>query len=173
MNSFYKTAASRYSSRAYIKDKEPLPADVIDRILAAGRAAPIGMGRFDRIHLTVVESREAIEQFRKLLLQYDKHDPLYGAPVFIAVSASDEDSPVVAALNTGAVIENMLLAATAEELGSCFIGGCLANPESSEAIHSFLQIPEGFSVYGGLVIGRNGDMREAKTLEERFAANRL
>ena len=53
---FRETLARRHSSRAY--EATPVSDEALDTILAAGRAAPVGMGEYGTVHLTVVTGSE-------------------------------------------------------------------------------------------------------------------
>ena len=82
---FRETLARRHSSRAY--EATPVSDEALDTILAAGRAAPVGMGEYGTVHLTVVTGSEKMAELRKFFMASESHDPLYGAPAFIVVSA--------------------------------------------------------------------------------------
>ena len=140
---FRETLARRHSSRAY--EATPVSDEALDTILAAGRAAPVGMGEYGTVHLTVVTGSEKMAELRKFFMASESHDPLYGAPAFIVVSAKPG---TVGTLDAGAIIENMLLAAADLGLGTCFIAGCLLGTKDPAKLRSILQIPEGFDASG-------------------------
>ena len=60
---FRETLARRHSSRAY--EATPVSDEALDTILAAGRAAPVGMGEYGTVHLTVVTGSEKMAELRK------------------------------------------------------------------------------------------------------------
>lgn len=97
---FRETLARRHSSRAY--EATPVSDEALDTILAAGRAAPVGMGEYGTVHLTVVTGSEKMAELRKFFMASESHDPLYGAPAFIVVSAKPG---TVGTLDAGAIIE--------------------------------------------------------------------
>ena len=122
------------------------------------------------MHLTVVTGSEKMAELRKFFMASESHDPLYGAPAFIVVSAKPG---TVGTLDAGAIIENMLLAAADLGLGTCFIAGCLLGTKDPAKLRSILQIPEGFEVKSGITLGHAADSAPAKTLTERFSCTRL
>ena len=63
---FRETLARRHSSRAY--EATPVSDEALDTILAAGRAAPVGMGEYGTVHLTVVTGSEKMAELRKFFM---------------------------------------------------------------------------------------------------------
>ncbi len=164
----YETLAARHSTRSFTGGK--VPEDALTRILRAGRAAPVGMGRFSDVKLTVVETAEGMNRLRAILAKDGAGDALYGAPVFIAVAS--KEGPV-GFLNAGAVIENMLLAAAAEGLGTCFIAGCLLGSKHKAELASVLKVPEGFEIMSGVALGVAAGSAPKKALEAEFETKRI
>lgn len=116
----YEIIAKRYSVRAY-KDQAIEP-EKLDRILEAGRQAPSGN---NRQAWRFVVARD--EQLRIALAQACEQPFLVKAPVIIAIVGTDPQrkmscdvpgDPVDCSIAT----TFMMLAATAEGLGTCWIG---------------------------------------------------
>lgn len=118
----------RKSVRAYLE--RPVSAADLEKILDAGRWAP-NAGPFqlsvirnarlrkkinDRTLDAMVKSGIPFLQQRAALPGYQ---PLYGAPVLVLISAPEKGP--LGAVNAALAAENMLLAATGLELGSCFL----------------------------------------------------
>ena len=115
----------RFSCRSFTP--EPVPAEALDALLEAARWAPsagnLQPWRFLVVHAEAVRRRLAAAA----------HDQAFvvEAPVTIVVCAvADESAPRYGARgrtlyclqDTAAAIENLLLAATAHGLGSCWVG---------------------------------------------------
>ncbi len=118
-NEAMQNLLTRRAVRRYKSD--PIPADVLDRVIEAGLYAPSGMGRQSAIILAVTDKAVRDELSRlNAGVMCGKDDPFYGAPVVLVVLAS----PALAGtyLEDGAlVMGNLLNAAHAEGLGSCWI----------------------------------------------------
>ena len=165
----YESIYQRYSARNY--EARPVPEEVLQRILAAGNAAAVGKRRFDTLHITVIESEEAWKAVRAL---YDGEDPSYAAPMMLLISAQAQaDRPGIEYANAACVIENMLLAATAEGLGSCYIWGMLLKLREEKELCEKLGIPEGFVPASAVRLGYAADEPRPKTPELKIAMNRV
>lgn len=109
---------SRRSVRKY-KDTM-LSREILDQILEAGLYAPSGMNQ-QPVIMVAVTNREMRDRMSKLNAQVmgsDK-DPFYGAPVVIVVLA---DKTMRNRVYDGSlVMENLMLAAHALGVGSCWI----------------------------------------------------
>ncbi|NMF25648.1 hypothetical protein HF885_04215 [Olsenella umbonata] len=98
--------------------------DQLEAIFAAAYEAPVGMGRYEGIHLTVVTRPgllAAIDAAAARMFGNPDAHPLYGAPMLVVVSSDAEGN--VASANAAAVIQNMSLAAVDQGVGSCYIYG--------------------------------------------------
>lgn len=110
---------TRRSIRNYKTD--PIPIDVLDRILEAGTYAPNGMSKQSAIILAITDKkvRDELSRINAEICGKPDSDPFYGAPVVLVVLA---DLAVASYVEDGAlVIGNLLNAAHAEGLGSCWI----------------------------------------------------
>ncbi len=152
----------RRSVRAYLD--EPVAAEMVDRIVEAGRWAP----NHGDYHLSVIRDfqlRQRINdrtlaamkasgiEFLKERAALPGYQPLYGAPAIVLLSGPAEIPN--APFNCALVVENMLLQATEEGLGSCFIMSvALAlRGEDNRGLAREAQIPEGYIFQCGLVFG--------------------
>lgn len=101
-----------------IKDKE------LDLVLEAGTYAPTGMG-LQSPKIVAVQNKEDIELLNKLsakIMNRGVSTPYYGAPTIIIVFATDiTPSEFLGTLDAASVTTNMLNAAYAVGLGSCWI----------------------------------------------------
>jgi nitroreductase len=119
MKSTLDDLKGRRSIRAYkpeqIKDEE------LDAILEAGTWAPTGMGT-QGVVIVAVQNRAVIDTLQKLnagVLKDPSAKPFYGAPTVITVFIDKTKSTPVE--NGNLVIGNLLNAAYALGIGSCYI----------------------------------------------------
>ena len=82
-----------------------------------------------------------------------KIDALYGAQAMIFVSATDISEDHIEYCNTGCIIENILLEATALGLGSTYIWGCLKKLRKNEEVMKKLCLPQGYEILSAAVVG--------------------
>lgn len=118
MNEMLELIKTRRSVRAYQRDM--VPRELIDQIVEAGLYAPSGMNRQPVIIIVVSDpkTRDALSRLNASIMGTDG-DPFYGAPVVLIVLA-DRSAPTY--LYDGALaMENLMLAAHASGLGSCWI----------------------------------------------------
>lgn len=122
----FEAIFSRRSVRSYLSDQ--IPMDDLLKIIKAGLHAPSGMNR-QAVHITVLHSLDKIRRLEVAVhqgLQNMQEDlpeyesPLsYRAPTFVIVSVSpDSFAPEI---DAAVVQENMLLAATAMHISSCWV----------------------------------------------------
>ena len=118
MNECIRILKERRSVKSF--EKSPVPLELLKEVLAAGVNAPTGMNLQSPV-MVVVTNPEMIEYIGKLngeVLGMDK-DPFYGAPCVIIVFA---DATIRTHREDGClVMGNLLNAATAVGLGSCWI----------------------------------------------------
>ena len=129
MNQVLDAIITRRSVRSYRPD--PIPEDVLERILTAGQYAATGMNRQSPIILAVTDKavRDELSAMNAAILGTDK-DPFYGAPVVLVVLASKAAPTYV--YDGSLVRGNLMLAAHAEGLGSCWIHRAKEEFESEE-----------------------------------------
>ena len=109
---------TRRSIRKYKDD--PVPEDLLEKILEAGIWAPTGMGMQSPtiVAITNKEQRDRLMKLNAEILGRDM-DPFYGAPIVLVILV-DKAAPTYA--NDGElVMQNMMLAAHDLGLASCYI----------------------------------------------------
>lgn len=167
-----KALNTRRSIRSYTGDQ--ITKEQLDAILTAAYEAPIGAGRYDSIHLTVITNRELLDEIdacgAKFFGNPDLH-PLYGAPMLIVISSNDEGN--VASANVGIVIENMSLAAVDEGVGHCDIYGAIAGLVQSKELLAKLNLPEGFTPLGSIELGKTDETYTERKIPDahKFSMN--
>ena len=97
---------------------EPLERETIGHLLKAAYAAPVGMGRYDSLHITVVTNREYLDALQEAFAVHTGRpgaQPLYGAPALIILSSVFPGIPTdnSSYSNTAIISQNIALAATA------------------------------------------------------------
>ena len=153
MNETLETILSRKSVKKF-KDSQ-VPKDLIEKIVAAGLAAPSGLNKQSPIIL-VVTDRQVRDELSFLNAGKDpfkRADPFYNAPCVLVVLA---DKSVPTYLYDGALVrENMLLAAHALGLGACWIHRAKETFESEEgkAILKKVGLEGEYEGIGNCIIG--------------------
>ncbi len=132
---------ARRSVRAY--DERPIPEDVLDRVLEAGRIAP-SANNYQPWHFIIVRNAE----LRKSLSKGRYAGFLKDTPVVIVGCGNKKISERWHKVDTTIALENMVLAATGEGLGTCWIGSF-----DEADVKSILKIPEEWVVVAMLAVG--------------------
>ncbi len=118
MNAAMENMLTRRSVRSYKPDA--VPADALERIIKAGTYAATGGGRQSPIIIAVTnkEMRDRLSRMNAEVMGAD-NDPFYGAPAVLVVLADRKASTHV--YDGSLVMGNLMLAAHAEGLASCWI----------------------------------------------------
>ena len=165
---------TRRSTRNYKPD--PVEQEKLDRILEAGRQAPSG-GNNQTSHFFVIRNREVLDRltemtekaFARMVITENTYASMkhaiaaskkggyvfcYNAPVLIVVANRRDYGNNIA--DCACALENMMVAANALDLGSCWINQLKwlnEEPEIVEYLRSF-GMKEDERVYGAVIIGR-------------------
>jgi FMN reductase [NAD(P)H] len=149
----------RKSVRSY--KKEQITDKELETVLEAGRSGP-GGGAY---HISVIQKAELIKKindtakaamlngndFSKQRASLPGYEPVYGAPTLILLSAGDPNGIA----NTSCCAENMLVAATALGLGSCYlmsVRGAFAG-DNGAALLKECGVPEGNQICCAVILG--------------------
>ena len=125
-----KLLKERRSCRSY-KPEQITDAE-LDAVLEAGTYAPTANGRQSPI-IVAVQNPEAIAQLRRMnadIMGNPEADPFYGAPTVLVVLAGLDNPNRV--YDGSCVMDNLLNAAEAVGLGSCWIHRAKEEFESAE-----------------------------------------
>ena len=153
-NVVLKALKERRSCRSYkseqIKDEE------LQAVLEAGTYAPTGMGYQDP-WIVAVQNKELREKLVRMnaAVMGAKSDPYYGAPTIVPVFGSSLEKWGNSVCDGSLVLGNMMLAAHALGLGSCWINRereMFATEEGKELMKSF-GLPEGLIGIGSVALG--------------------
>ena len=152
MNEVLNAIHTRRSVRRYKPD--PIPADVLKRIAETGTWAATGMNRQSPLILVVTDRalRDRLSAMNAAILHTDT-DPFYGAPVVLVVLASKAVPTRVC--DGSLVMGNLMLAAHAEGVASCWINRAREEFESEEgkAILKELGIEGDWEGVGHCILG--------------------
>jgi len=135
----------RHSVRAYMAQE--IPAEKLDMILEAGRLAP-SAGNIQPWHFVVVTNREK----RRMLSKGRFAKFLAESPVVIVGCGDKASSPNWYVVDTTIALQNMVLTATSEGLGTCWVGSFDENQ-----VRGLLSIPEKFRIVALLALGYPGE----------------
>lgn len=140
---------TRKSTRAY--KNEQISEEDLQTIIKAGCAAPIGMARYDTLHITVVQNEDLLSKifdeaeevmFKAVGMRKNMN---FGAKTMILVSSAPAYREGIEYAHAGFVIENMIIAATSLGIDSVVLGGPISAISESEELKNAMGIPEGFS----------------------------
>ena len=159
---------SRRSVRSYTGEM-PTPQE-LENILEAAYLAPVGMGRFDSLHITVVRSRDFLSRLEAAAgaqLGREDYHPLYGAPVLVILSSVFPGIPTdnSSYSNCAILAENMALAAVSLGLGTCHIWGAIRALNKEPALLAELNLPEGFAPCCAITLGRTQEAYAPRTAQ--------
>lgn len=165
-NSFINTLKSRRSCRHY--QPQQITDEELNAVLEAGTWAPTAHGAQDPV-IVAVQNAELRQELVALnaRVRGGSADPYYGAPtlVLVFVSANNENG-----LQDGScVLQNMMLAAHALGLGSCWINREIQMfnmPEGKELMQK-MGLPEGLAGVGAISLGYEATEPAAPSPEKR------
>lgn len=138
----FEAIQTRRSIRSFLPDA--IPIETLKRILEAGRLAPSANNRmpWNFIVVTDAEKRKAIAEsgvYGKFLVE---------SPVVIVGCGDRKTASKWYAVDTTIALENMVIAATAEGVGSCWIGSF-----NEGTVRNLLKVPEDYSIVALLAMG--------------------
>ncbi|MBS7659600.1 MAG: nitroreductase family protein [Candidatus Bathyarchaeia archaeon] len=137
----FEAIQARRSVRAY--EPEPIPMDVLSRVLEAARLAP-SAENIQPWHFIVVTDAEK----RRKLAEAPFAGFLKEAPIVIVGCGNQKASPKWFMIDVAIAMQNMVLAATAEGLGTCWVGSF-----KEDRVKELLKIPEDYRVVALLAMG--------------------
>ncbi len=167
MSETLETIKTRRSIRKYKED--PIPEEVLNKIVEAGTYAPSGMGKQSAIILAVTnkEVRDRLSKINASIMG-SSNDPFYGAPVVLVVLA---DKSIRTHVYDGSlVMENLMLAASDLGVGSCWIHRAKETFETEEGkeLLKSLGIEGEYEGIGNCILGYYDDEPAAAQRKENF-----
>ncbi len=139
-----KAIEQRRSTRAY--NGEPLPQTMLRRLVDAGRLAPTGRNE-QPWEFVVVTERDMLRQIADLI-DYGKFIADAGACIIVLCRETTyylEDG--------AAATENILIAATANDVQSCWVAG--DKKEYCPKVAAILNVPEDMKIVSLIAVGYN------------------
>lgn len=165
VNETIKTILKRRSIRSFkhnqINDEE------LKLIIKAGLFAPSAMNR-QPCHITVLQDKKTIGKLNKTAKAFfeksddenlkaransEKFDIFYNAPTVVIISVNDSDT--FADIDSAAMQQNMLIAATSLNIGSCWIGASqfIFLTDAGKELMKELEIPSGYTPKNMFILG--------------------
>ena len=136
---FYDVIKKRKSIRRFKPDLVPM--DTIKKILDAARMAPT-WANMQGVKLLIVNEKEVVEKVGVAIGQkWAKYSPMFIVAISKATSSGTNSGLKYFMLDVGIVFEHLILAATAEGLGTCWIGHF-----NEEEVKNILSIPDKYRV---------------------------
>lgn len=147
---FYETIKTRRSIRGFLSDS--VPEDALNRILEAGRLAPSWCNR-QCWRFLVVKEQSKRNQMADSLGENLAVEAIRQAPIALLVCAEPSDSARYEGksyylVDTAIAMEHIMLAATAEGLGTCWIGAFSEYP-----MRTLFNIPHDIHITGITPLG--------------------
>lgn len=165
---FFDTLYRRKTVRNYTGEA------VIDvqlaKILKAAQASPIGLKRYDTLHMTVIRNKAFLDKWEQKVYAETGRMPFYGAPTLILISSMVGETPYdnVNYSNAAIMAQNMALAACELGLGACHIWGAVRTLNESPELLSELKIPEGMRPVCSVIVGVTDETYEERDVPDRI-----
>ena len=160
-----ETIMTRRSIRAYTD--QPVPAELVQKLLAAAMQAPSG-NNSQPWHFVVVRERATLNAMAELITHGKMltHAPL---AVVVCGSMAGLSVPESWVIACSAATENLLLAAHASGLGAVWLG-VYPRPERVAGLKTLLGLPEEITPLDAVALGWPA---EAKERADRFKPDRI
>ena len=168
MNEVLKAIRERRSIRSY--EERPVEKEKLDQILEAGLWAPSAMNR-QPVRLVCVTRKDDCDRLRRLnaAVMGRDGDPYYGAPCIIVALCLR--SAATGREDASLALENMMLAAHAVGLASCWINRehQMFDTEEGKSLMRQWGLPDGLMGIGALSLGyAAAEPREPKPRKEDY-----
>lgn len=168
---YLRRTTRKYQSRQ-IQESE------LQKILAAAQTAPLAAGDDKTTHITVVQAADLLTCIREVTKTASRKtgnvfDPFFGAPTIIFLSATDLSADCIEYANMGCIIENMILQATALNLGSTYIWGCLGKIRDNSELISKMNIPDQYKILSALAVGYPVAPLEKREKQNKISVSRI
>jgi nitroreductase len=161
----YEAVQRRKSVRAY--EPTPIPEGIMEKVLEATRVSPSAKN-LQPWHFILVTDPEKRKALSKGVYAKFVHE----APIVIVACGDEKASPKWYAVDTSIALQSMVLTATGEGLGTCWVGSF-----DEDGVRKLLSIPDHLRVVALLPIGYPRDkidltrainhaMRKRKTLKQ-------
>ena len=168
MNEIIQAMKERRSCRKY--QDTMIPKEDLEEVIEAGLYAASGMGKQSPI-IVAVTNKEVRDELSKMNASAmgSENDPFYGAPVVLIVLADKAARTCV--YDGSLVMGNLMLAADAKGIGSCWIHRAKEEFESEEGkqILSDLGVTGEYEGIGHCILGYpDEEIEEAKPRKDDY-----
>jgi nitroreductase len=156
---------SRRSIRRY--EQKEIPRDVLDKILEAGRQAPSAANKQPWHFIVLTDSEIKKKLSNRAFSRFIKDAPV----CIVGCAHKDLIAGKWSIVSTTIALENMVIAAWALGIGSCWIGDF-----SEEKVKKLLSIPESWNVVALISFGYPAEKpqpRKRKRVEEIVGFNKF
>jgi nitroreductase len=167
------TLISRHSVRTY--NGEPLLSSDLEKLLKAAKAAPVGLGLYDQMHLTVVNNQDFIANANTAtaaIMHREGNTPTYNVPTLIFVSAKKQNPMFTGMMISSAamIAHNMVLEAT--DLGACYLWGVFTAVSNTPDLLSKQNLPDDYELLAAIGVGPTSETYEAREIpKDRISVN--
>lgn len=169
------TLISRHSVRTY--NGEPLLSSDLEKILKAAKAAPVGLGLYDQMHLTVVNNQDFIANANTAtaaIMHREGTTPTYNVPTLIFVSAKKQNPMFTGMMISSAamIAHNIVLEATDLGLGACYLWGVFTAVSNTPDLLSKQNLPDDYELLAAIGVGPTSETYEAREIpKDRISVN--
>lgn len=168
-NEFLTLIKTRRSCRKY--KAAQITDEQLNAILEAGTYAPSGMGK-QASFIVAVQNPEMRARLSKMnaAVMNAANDPFYGAPTYILVFSPIDNH--IAIQDGSCILENMMLAAHAVGVATCWINREIEMfaTEEGKTIMKEMGLPDGLGGIGALAVGyADAEPAEPKPRKEGYA----
>jgi len=163
--SLIEVVLSRRSIRRY--EQKEIPRDVLDKILEAGRQAPSAANKQPWHFIVLTDSKIKRELSKGLFNRFIKDAPV----TVVGCAHKDLIAGKWSIVSTTIALQNMVIAAWAMGIGSCWIGDF-----KEEKVKRLLSIPENWNVGALVSFGYPAEKphsRKKKSMEEIVGFNKF
>jgi nitroreductase len=154
----FETIKKRRSVRDFDSNKQVSKSD-IEKIVLSGEQAPVAKAQYRDILFTVVQNANIIKKIVGIAKNPNRPhltNAFYNAPTIIIIAQRKlETFLTLGHQNTGAIIENMLLAATALNIESIYVYSGIQAVKDNGELLSELNIPADFTITASIGLGYN------------------
>lgn len=150
-----KEAINKRVSVRHFLDKQ-ITNNELKTLLKAGSQAPIGMSKYQEMHITIIQDKNLLTELNEAAENYFQQKGkrlFHGAPTGIIVSGKKTNYYGMEYDNGACILENMHLMATDLGLGAVYLKGVVAFFLDNPQYLKKLNIPEDFTILAGMAIG--------------------
>lgn len=146
-----ETVLSRRSIRQF--EQKEIPKDILDKILEAGRMAPSAANKQPWHFIVITDVEKKHELSKGLLRRFIKNAPV----TIVGCAHQDRIASRWSKISTAIALQNMVIAAWAMGIGSCWIGAF-----NEDNVKKLLNIPEKWNVVALIPFGYPAKIPEPK-----------